>query len=159
MGIFGVLKPAPYEDPVLGTVRRRGGQWHGEIAPGREGAVPLMLAGGLARPNDACLALARELVTRYEQLRPAIARALFEQYEPYGESTDVGEEAGPAGLPRLTRPDQVWEHVSLVRVLIEPLGGIDTVELAYRTAWDEEHTLGARFRRWELVELNGSVLE
>jgi hypothetical protein len=35
--------------------------------------------------------------------------------------------------------------------------GLDTVEIAYRAAWDEEHTLGARFQRWELVELNGSV--
>ena len=61
-------------------------------------------------------------------------------------------------VPRLNRPAEVWEHISLVRVLIEPLDGVDTVEIAYRTDWDTEHTVGARFQRWALVELNGSVL-
>ena len=56
------------------------------------------------------------------------------------------------------RPDQVWAHVSPVRVLIERLGGVETVEIAYRTAWDTEHTLGARFQAWALTELNGSVI-
>ena len=39
------------------------------------------------------------------------------------------------------------------------LRGDLTVELGYRVAWDEEHTLGARIRDGRLVELNGSVLE
>jgi hypothetical protein len=52
----------------------------------------------------------------------------------------------------------VWGHVSLVRVLIEALGGVDTVEMAYRTEWDTEHTVGARFQEWALTELNGSVI-
>ena len=52
----------------------------------------------------------------------------------------------------------MWGQISLVRVLIEPLGGVDTVEIAYRTNWDTEHTLGARFQGWALVELNGSVI-
>ena len=58
----------------------------------------------------------------------------------------------------LSRPEQVWGQVSPVRVLIERLGGVDTVEIAYRTAWDTEHTLGARFQGWALMELNGSVI-
>jgi hypothetical protein len=48
--------------------------------------------------------------------------------------------------------------VSVVRVLIEALGGVDTVEVAYRTEWDPEHTVGARFQGWALTELNGSVI-
>jgi hypothetical protein len=43
-------------------------------------------------------------------------------------------------------------------VLIEPMRRVDTVEIAYRTAWDEEHTVGARFQDWAFVELNGSVI-
>jgi hypothetical protein len=31
-------------------------------------------------------------------------------------------------------------------VQVTPLGGVLTVEIGYRVAWDEEHTLGARFR-------------
>jgi hypothetical protein len=48
--------------------------------------------------------------------------------------------------------------VSVVHVLIEALGGVDTVEVAYRTEWDPEHTVGARFQRWALTELTGSVI-
>ena len=60
-------------------------------------------------------------------------------------------------IPRLDHSEQVWKHVSLVRVLIEPLNRVDTVEIAYRTDWDVEHTVGARFQNWALVELNGSA--
>jgi len=47
-------------------------------------------------------------------------------------------------------------------VLIEPLltAGqmVNTVEgVAYRVAWDEEHTVGARIQDWRLIELCGSV--
>ena len=60
--------------------------------------------------------------------------------------------------PRILGSGDVWDHVALVRISIERLGGVDTVELAYRAAWDQEHALGARFQGWELAELNGSVL-
>ena len=34
---------------------------------------------------------------------------------------------------------------------------VDTIEVAYKVEWDEEHTLGARIQEWRLVELSGSV--
>ena len=43
-------------------------------------------------------------------------------------------------------------------VSVEPLAGDLTLELGLRTAWDEEHTLGARIRGGRPAELNGSVL-
>ena len=46
----------------------------------------------------------------------------------------------------------------LTFISIAPLGGVMTTELGYLTAWDEEHTLGARFVDGSFVELNGSVL-
>ena len=108
-----------------------------------------MLSGGRAAPDPDSVSLARELIARYATLRPAIARALFDHYEPSRESDE--------GIPGLSGPEHVWAHVSAERVLIEPMSRLDTVEIAYRTAWDEEHTLGARFQGWQLVELNGSV--
>ena len=108
-----------------------------------------MLPGGRAAPDPASVSLARELIARYATLQPAIAQALFEHYEP---SRQSGE-----GIPGLNDPEHVWAYVSPVRVLIEPMSRLDTVEIA-RTAWDEEHMLGARFQGWQLVELNGSVL-
>jgi hypothetical protein len=152
------LRPRAHKDPTLGDLVRQRGYWRGTISLGAESGVPLLLAGPRAAPSEGSLALAREVGLRYAALRPAIERALFEHYEPYAEGVgSVGGEP-PEDLPRLRGPADVWAHVSLVRLLIEPLGGVETVELAYRVAWDPEHTLGARFQRWALTELNGSVL-
>jgi hypothetical protein len=70
-----------------------------------------------------------------------IERALLEHYEPYSEAAD-------AGVPRLELPEHVWRHVAPVRVQIEPLAGVETVELAYRLSdgLGPLHTVGARFR-------------
>lgn len=158
MGILDFLKPHVYRDPVLGDLVRKGRHWRGVIGLGSERSVPLLVAGPWAAPDEIRLGLARELGHRYAVLRPAIEAALFEHYEPYSEAVESGEEADQGEVPRLGRPAQVWGHVSPVRVLIEPMGGVDTVELAYRTEWDTEHTLGARFQGWALTELNGSVI-
>jgi hypothetical protein len=149
MGILDFLRRATYRDPVVGDLVRQGGYWRGVMSLGSASGVPLLLAGPRPAPGEASLGLARELGARYAALCPAIERALFEHYEPY---------SGAADVPRLSDPEQVWGHVSAVRILIEALGGVDTVEIAYRTEWDPEHTVGARFQRWALTELNGSVI-
>jgi len=158
MGILDFLRSPEYRDPVVGNLIRQGRYWRGVINLGSERGVPLLLAGPRARPGETSLGLARELGDRYAALLAAIERALFEHYEPYGEAAESGEGEHRGEVPRLSRPEQVWGHVSVVRALIEPLGGADTVEIAYRTKWDTEHTVGARFQGWELTELNGSVL-
>lgn len=48
-----------------------------------------------------------------------------------------------------------WDEVTTVYVFADEHGAI---EWGLAVAWDEEHTLGARFEGGELVELNGSVL-
>ena len=158
MGIFDFLKSSQYADPTLGSLGRKGGYWRGQIRLGPDGEAPLLLAGGRGAPDQANVELARALVSKYIALRPAIERSLFEHYEPYAEAGASGSADVQEGIPRLSGSGQVWNHVSLVRVLIEPLGGTETVEIAYRTEWDTEHTLGARFQNWVLVESNGSVI-
>jgi hypothetical protein len=158
MGILNFLKPRAYRDPELGDLVRKGGYWRGRISLGSQRDVPLLLAGARSAPDAASLGLVRELGSRYPTLRPAIEGALFEHYEPYLQALESGETEPLGDIPRLAAPEQVWRHVALVRVLIEPLGGVDTVEIAYRTESDEEHTLGARFQGWALTELNGSVI-
>jgi len=92
-------------------------------------------------------------------LWPAIEQALFEHYEPYAEAVTAGELPSPSeALPRIAAPSEVWSHVSLVFVSITPLSGFLTTELGYTTAWDDEHTLGARFQSGKYIELCGSVL-
>ena len=53
----------------------------------------------------------------------------------------------------------LWTHVTLSSVEIKPYRSINELQVALRTAWDDEHTLGALVRDAELVELNGSILE
>ena len=73
-----------------------------------------------------------------------IEEALFEHYGPYGEA--LAEEAAPGEpLPSIATSNQVWPHVSLVFVSVTLMDGGLTTELGYTTAWDEGHTLGARF--------------
>ncbi len=157
MSFLHLFRSTPHTDATLGTLTRRGGQWHGQIALAGA-SVPIVLAGSKTAASDRSLLLGRELLTRYESLRPAIAEALFEHYGPYREALDAGELDEPEPIPRLSGPAEVWPHVTLRRVRIEPLDGVEAVELAYETAWDVEHTLGARFREWTLIELNGSVI-
>ena len=157
MSFSDLFRSAPHVDATLGTLTRRGGQWHGQIALA-DASVPIALAGSKTAPSDGSLRLGRELLTRHESLRPAIAGALFEHYGPYREALEAGELDESEPIPRLIGPAEVWPHVTLRRVRIEPLDGVETVELAYETAWDVEHTLGARFRDWTLIELNGSVI-
>jgi hypothetical protein len=158
MSILGRIWPTRYDDAVLGDLTRRLGHWRGRIVLGEDCAVPLVIAGWGSAPSAARLALAQELVDRYDGLRPAIAAALYEHYAPYDEAVEDGVIDALPTLPRLTDVDQVWPYVTPVRVKIESLGGVETVEIAYRVAWDEEHTLGARLQAWRLVELNWSII-
>ncbi len=84
---------------------------------------------------------------------------MFEHYAPYAEAVAASELVPPEeGLPRVTQSGDVWSHTSVEFVAVIPLDGELTVEIGYRVAWDEEHTLGARLRNGRLIELNGSVL-
>ena len=84
---------------------------------------------------------------------------MFEHLEPYAQDVADGEVAAPeSGLPEINAPDDVWPHVTLVFAAVTPLAGVLTTELGYMTAWDEEHTLGARFQSGQFVGLCGSVL-
>jgi hypothetical protein len=156
MGLFDAFKSTPYHDAALGTLNHGGGRWNGWLTLPDAGIVPLLLSGGRAGPDASSLVLARALPEQYSTLRDEIQRHLFEHYEPYKQALEAGE-LDAHSFPAIHEPRDVWPHTNLERVLIEPLDGVPTVEVAYRVAWDEEHTLGARFRNWRVVELCGSV--
>ena len=158
MSLFDVFRTKPYNDQQLGVLERAGGRWKGSITLANDGVVTLLLSGDRTRPDERSVLLARELPQRYPGLRDEIARHLSEHYEPYREAV-ASEQPIAAGepLPNLDKPNDVWPHTKLERVLIEPLDGVPTIEIAYRVAWDEEHTLGAWIRDWRVFELCGSV--
>lgn len=156
--MFGLFKTPSFGDPALGELRRKSGMWRGEISLG-EIRAPLALPGPRSAPDPQALDIARSIPTDYPGWRGRIAASLFEHYAPYGEAVATGEPEAPAeDLPRISQPDQVWQHASVEFVAVTTLDGELGVEIGYRVAWDEEHTLGARLRNGRLLELNGSVL-
>jgi hypothetical protein len=156
--MFGLFKPAPFADASLGALVRSRGLWRGTLQLD-SASTPLALAGTRTAPDPAALAAARELATQFAGWRRAIETALYEHYEPYAESVAAGEiQATDESWPSINSSADVWPHVSLQYVCVIPLSGSLTTELGYVTAWDEEHTLGARFQGGTFVELCGSVL-
>jgi len=151
MSLFDFFKRATLAVPGLGTMERRRGVWLGSLPLGGSPSVPLELAGPREGVPEARLDLARELITRYDALRPPIREGLYEHYRPYLESPEDD------GMPAIHSTSEIWDYVAIAHVRIEPFAGIETVEIGFDTTWDAEHTPAARFQEWQLVEFNGSV--
>ncbi|MFO1418354.1 MAG: hypothetical protein U1E83_06755 [Methylotetracoccus sp.] len=116
--------------------------------------MKLVISGDRTAPDDQALLVARELAGRYPGWRPALEAALYDHYEPYADSDDPA-----TSMPRLQSPANVWTHVTVLYVsVVAGRTAPPIVELGLAIAWDEEHTLGARFQQGRLIELNGSVL-
>lgn len=157
--MFGWFKSPPFTDQQLGEFTRSGGHWRGMITIAAGSSVPLVLAGNRSEPDKQALQIARGVPAQFESWRPLIEDALFEHLSPYAEAVVAGDYPQPAEpIQEIAAPGQVWPYVSLINVAVTPLDGLLTVELAYTTAWDEEHTLGARFRDGGFLELCGSIL-
>jgi len=150
--MFGFWRAKPYRDPELGELKRSRGRWRTSVAIPGHGTVQLALSGNRTQPDDDALRLARDLPRRFAALRADIRVALFAHYEPYGDATHDDRD-----VPKVRNDEMLWQHVRLVGVLVDRLSGVMTVEAAYDTDWDIEHTLGARLQDWKLVELNGSI--
>jgi hypothetical protein len=153
--MLNIFKSAQIDDPVLGQLRRSRRLWRGMMTLEHTPSVPLVIFGSLTAPDAEALRVAWSLPSKMPSWRPAIERALFEHYSPYSET--FADEAD-VELPVIDAPSAVWPHVGIEYILIGPLDRQLTVEIGYRVEWDEEHTLGARFRDRQLVELCGSVL-
>jgi hypothetical protein len=157
--VFGLFKSQPFRDAQLGEFVRSRAHWRGTLALDADTAAPLALVGDRSQPDPRALSLARDLPQLFQRLRPAIAQALYEHYQPYAEAAAEGEAPPPAAaLPPIASPADVWPHVTLLFASVAPLDGALTAEVGYSVTWDEEHTLGARLRDGNLLELCGSVL-
>jgi hypothetical protein len=157
--MLGFFKSSSFVDPLLGELHRSRGAWRGTLKLDLEAPVPLVVSGGRTAPDAEALRIARSVPSNYASWRPTIERELFDHYSPYAEAVAAGELDVPSSaLPPIDAPSSVWFHTTLAFVQVTPLSGVLTVEIGYRVAWDEEHTLAARFRGGQLLELCGSVL-
>jgi hypothetical protein len=158
--MFGFFKPPRFTDPQCGPLAWSRGFWRGQITGPDGQRVPLALAGTRSGPDRNALQAARDLPSQWSAWRAAIEAALFEHYGPYAQAVQAGDLAPAAGdaWPRLATAAQVGPHATLVFVSAAPLDGMLTTELGYTVAWDEEHTLGIRFREGRFMALCGSVL-
>jgi hypothetical protein len=156
--MLSFFKSPVYRDPQLGEFERARGHWRGTLELAGS-MVPLILVGGRSEPDAHALQLARTVSAHFSTWRPIIVEALFEHYQPYSEAVATGESPEPTtALPRIGAPADVWPHVVLTFVSVAPIDHVIGIEFGLTTAWDEEHTLGARFQNGKLLELNGSVL-
>ena len=157
--MFGLFKSPPLLDPKLGELVRSRGLWRGLLTVEAGVSAPLVLSGTRTEPHAQALTAAREVPQAFASWRPAIEQALFEHYEPYAEAVTAREFPSPSETSsRIAVPGDVWSRVSLVFVSVTPLSGLLTTELGFTTAWDDEHTLAARFQSGKFIELCGSVL-
>ena len=159
MIMFGLFRSSPFTDPQLGELVRSRGKWRGHFDCAGD-RVPVIVDGSKKEPDGESLAEARRAIGALDEWRGSIARALFEHLEPYAESIAAGELPAPEDfdLSSITSPADVWPHATLLYVSAGKLDGVMTTELGYSTSWDEEHTLGVRFRSGQFAGLCGSVL-
>ena len=153
MGLLDFLRsPQPREHAELGPLRYKGGRWRGTIALEQGTRIPLFIPGSRDGPNPEGLKMAETATTWWTQARPEIERELYEHYTN-GRDDETSE------MPELREQREVWAHVAPTSVEIRPFRSLDEMQVAIRTAWDEEHTLGALICDGRLVGLNGSILE
>src|SRR5260370_42004426 len=154
--MFGLLKSEPFRDAQFGEFRRSGGHWKGSLVFAPCGTFRLSLVGSRKAPDPLALGLAKELPERFNSLMPKIQSGLFEHYAPYKEAVTAGEQTG-SPCPNIASPEAVWPHVTPAHILIEPFGGVPTLEIAFGVTWDLQPTLVAIFRNWQCIEVNGGV--
>lgn len=156
--MFSLFKSTPFSDLLMGKFLRSRGNWRGSINIGGV-STELVVLGSRNEPDSQAMQVAHDISSHFPAWKQAIEIALFEHYTPYAEALAAGELPPPSEpIPKLEAPGQVWPHVNLVFVSVTLLDGKLTAELGYTTAWDNEHTLGARFQSGQFVELCGCVV-
>jgi hypothetical protein len=121
--------------------------------------VPLIVGGTRKGPDSEALKSAANLERDLQSVEQQLKQALFEHYKPYAEAAQEGDlELEGGAFPRVNNGVEALGLAEVEAVLVVELDGALATEVCYRVPWDEEHTLGARFRGPQWVELCGSTL-
>jgi hypothetical protein len=154
VSVVDVLFPRLH-DKALGPIRYAWGRWTGDDAalfghqhvrvraPGTRQGL-----GAHVRP------LLAQVAAAYPHLRGELLSELYSEFDSARES--LGDEI-PEDIRSTTAPLALWPHVTLARVWVGAYGIPEDVELAYRLAWDVEHTRGLTIADGALKDYCGSV--
>ncbi len=157
--MFGLFKTDDYQHATLGTFKWVRGCWRGEVSLPDQGVVPLIVGGTRKGPDHEALKHAVNLGRDLKVVEPQLKQAMYEHYQPYAEAVRDGELVVEAGtFPQVRNGADALGLAEVEAVLVVELDRTLATEVCYRVPWDEEHTLGARFRGQQWVELCGSTL-
>jgi hypothetical protein len=157
--MFSFFKTEDVEHPLLGKLKWSRGCWRGEVTlPGKQ-MCELVLGGTRKAPDARSLQHAVNVTSDLTYVEEHLKQALYEHYEPYAEAVREGHlEVQEGKFPEVSGPAEALKMAEPEAVAIIVLDGQLATEVCYRVPWDEEHTLGARFRGPQWVELCGSTL-
>ena len=157
--MFGLFKTEDFHHPTLGTFKWRQGCWRGETPISGRKAAPLVVGGNRKGPDPEALKYAVKLGQDFQSVETQIKQALFDHYQPYAEALREGEaDVDARDFPKVSNGAEALALAEVEAVLVVNLDGALATEVCYRVPWDEEHTLGARFRGPHWIELCGSTL-
>ena len=157
--MFSLFKTEDVQHPVLGALRWSRGFWRGETLLPNKRLVQLVFGGTRKGPDPRALDHAMNLTSDFASIEAELKQALYEHYEPYAEAHREGlVEVSGGAFPTVAGPAEALRLAEPEAVAIVELDGELATELCYRVPWDEEHTLGARFRGHHWIELCGSTL-
>ena len=156
--MFGLFRTPDVSHPQLGVLTWKNGCWRGEISLPGCGRVPLVLAGSRKGPDAEALSHGMAVPNVFRSIQAQLEQALFEHHESCLEAIRDGHLKPTDGeFHEVKSPADALLEAKLDAVLVVELDGELATELCYKVPWDEEHTLGARFRGTQWIELCGST--
>ena len=146
--LFKFFSSALFESGVLGNFEKINGLWEGSISLMGNKKTPILIFGNRSGPDFYALESMVEVLNSWDEISNEIQNSLFEHYL-----------RGPTwndSYPRIDRA-RLMASVVFEQILVEMRRGRLVIEISIRTAWDEEHTLGARLVNLKLEELCESI--
>jgi hypothetical protein len=129
---------------MLGSMRFAWGRWTGNHASlfGHQD-VRVRVPGTRRGVSPRVAPLLEQVAGAYPQLKQELLAELYEELDDarYEFGDDV-----PEAIRSTTDGTALWPHVTLARVWVDAYNVRSDVELAYRLAWDVEHTRGITVR-------------
>ena len=146
--LFGIIKSNKYHHQQLGSFKKSQGCWNGLLDLDMVGKIPLLIHFGGTEPDSLAIATTVQFSNSWGERRKEIQETLYKHYL-----------SGPTwseDYPRISL-SEIWNFVSVEKIVVEKRRGKAVIEVAIRVEWDEEHTLGARIIDGKLDELCGSI--